>query len=66
MLIEIPTVAVKTISARTDEEMYYATKALAQTVGADPSTVVRLALSALLRRARERKPVSWDDLKNVA
>jgi antitoxin component of RelBE/YafQ-DinJ toxin-antitoxin module len=66
MLIEIPTVAVKTISARTDEEMYYATKALAQTVGADPSTVVRLALSALLRRARERQPVSWDDLKNVA
>jgi len=66
MLIEIPTVAVKTISARTDEEMYYATKALAQTVGADPSTVVRLALSALLRRARERQPASWDDLKNVA
>lgn len=66
MLIEIPTVAVKTISARTDEEMYYATRALAQSVGADPSTVIRLAMSALLRRARERQPVSWEDLKNVA
>ena len=66
MLIEIPTVAVKTISARTDEEMYFATKALAQMVGSDPSTVIRLALSALLRRARERQPVSWEELKNVA
>jgi len=66
MLIEIPTVAVKTVSARTDEETYYTLRALAQRVGTDPSTVVRLALSKLLIRAREKQPVSWDDLKNVA
>lgn len=66
MLIEIPTVAVKTVSARTDEEMYWATRALAQKVGEDPSTIIRLALSALLRRAREAQPCSWQDLKNVA
>jgi antitoxin component of RelBE/YafQ-DinJ toxin-antitoxin module len=66
MLIEIPTLAARTISARTDEEMYFATKALAQQVGTDPSTVIRLALSALLRRARERQPHSWDALKDVA
>lgn len=66
MLIEIPTVAVKTLSARTDEEMYFATRALAQRVGEDPSTVIRLAVSALLRRAREAQPCSWEDLKSVA
>ena len=66
MLIEIPSVAVKTVSARTDEETYYTLRALAQRVGTDPSTVVRLALFALLHRARERQPVSWEELKNVA
>jgi antitoxin component of RelBE/YafQ-DinJ toxin-antitoxin module len=66
MLIEIPSVAVKTVSARTDEETYYALRALAQRVGTDPSTVVRLALCSLLHRAREKQPMTWDALKDVA
>jgi antitoxin component of RelBE/YafQ-DinJ toxin-antitoxin module len=66
MLIEIPKVAVRTLSTRTDEEMYFATKALAQSVGTDPSTVIRLAVAALLNRARAVKPVTVEQLKNVA
>lgn len=66
MLIEIPKIAVRTLSTRTDEEMYFATKALAQAVGTDPSTVIRLAVAALLKRARSINPVTMEQLKDVA
>ena len=66
MLIEIPVVAVKTLSARTDSEMYFSTRALAQQVGVAPSTIVRLAVAGLLNRARLAKPSTFEELKNVA
>ncbi|GEQ96910.1 hypothetical protein JCM17844_05470 [Iodidimonas gelatinilytica] len=66
MLIEIPVVAVKTLSARTDEEMYYAMKALANSMGTAPSTIIRLAVARLLDPARLAKPSIFEELKNFA
>ena len=66
MLVEIPAVAVKTISARTDEEMYYRVRALANRVGVNPSTIIRLAVAGFLRRTQEDMPAFWEAMKDAS
>lgn len=65
MLIEIPYLAAKTLSARTDVETYWATQALAQSLGTNPSTIVRLAVVGLLNQARDIHPTTFEELKNA-
>ncbi len=62
MLIKRTAVAVRTLSVRTDEEMYEGTKALASALGTDPSTIVRIALADILARAQKGKIESLAEL----
>jgi hypothetical protein len=67
MLVEKKRIAAKMVSMRTDDEMFYALKALSQMTGVDASTIMRLAVASLLTKARElEQPVAWDELKQIA
>lgn len=67
MLIEKAAQTAKMLSTRTDDEMFYALKALSQLTGVETSTLMRLAIASLLERARKlEQPVSWDDLKRAS
>jgi len=64
MLVEKAAQTAKMLSTRTDDEMFYALKALSQMTGVETSTLMRLAIAALLEKARKlEQPVSYDDLK---
>ena len=66
MLIERTATAVRTLSVRTDAEMYDRTRDLAQSLGTDPSTIMRLALAELLDRASRVQATSLAELKSDA
>lgn len=66
MLVEKKQHTQKMISTRTDDEMFYALKALSQLTGADSSTIMRLAIAVLIERARTAQPTSWEELKSIA
>jgi predicted DNA-binding protein len=64
MLVEKAAQTAKMLSTRTDDEMFYALKALSQMTGVETSTLMRLAIAALLEKARKlEQPVTYDDLK---
>jgi predicted DNA-binding protein len=64
MLVEKRQQTAKMLSTRTDDEMFYALKALSQVTGVETSTLMRLAIAALLQKARTlEEPFTWDDLK---
>lgn len=64
MLVEKAAQTAKMLSTRTDDEMFYALKALSQMTEVETSTLMRLAIAALLEKARKlEQPVSYDDLK---
>lgn len=64
MLVEKAAQTAKMLSTRTDDEMFYALKALSQMTGVETSTLMRLAIASLLEKARKlEQPVSYDDLK---
>jgi hypothetical protein len=66
MLIEKLAQAGRMLSTRTDDEMFFALKALSQQTNVDTSTLMRLAIATLLKKARSlEQPVSWDDLKRT-
>lgn len=66
MLIEKLAQAGRMLSTRTDDEMFFALKALSQQTNVDTSTLMRLAIATLLKKARSlEQPVSWDDLKRI-
>jgi predicted DNA-binding protein len=66
MLVEKAAQTAKMLSTRTDDEMFYALKALSQLTGVETSTLMRLAIAALLQTARKlEQPVSYDDLKRT-
>lgn len=56
MLIELKHRAPKVLSTRTDEESYYSLVALANKVGSDQSTLLRLATSRILLAGRKLNP----------
>jgi predicted transcriptional regulator len=62
MLIERKAVAVRTLSCRTDEEMYTRTIELAASLRTDPSTIMRLALAHILERADKQHSKSIMEL----
>lgn len=63
MLVEKRQQTMKMLSTRTDDEMFYALKALSQVSGVDTSTLMRLAIASLLEKARKlEQPISWDDI----
>jgi predicted transcriptional regulator len=62
MLITKSPVAVRTLSVRTDDEMYARTKDLAASLRTDPSTIMRVALANLLERAEKQRATSVMDL----
>lgn len=66
MLIERTATAVRTLSVRTDEEMYDRTRTLAHLLGTDPSTIMRLALAEILDRASRVQATSLAELKSHA
>jgi len=66
MLVERKRSTMKMLCTRTDEEMFYALKALAEMTSGDISTIMRLAIASLLRKAREKQPQSWEELKLIA
>lgn len=64
MLVEKAAQTAKMLSTRTDDEMFYALKALSQMTEVETSTLMRLAIAAMLEKARKlEQPVSYDDLK---
>lgn len=66
MLIEKAAQTAKMLSTRTDDEMFFALKALSQMTGVETSTLMRLAIATLLQKARKlEQPLSWDDLKRA-
>lgn len=65
MFVENKPETAKMLSARVDSEMFYSLKALSNQVGQGTSTIMRLALVKLLEKAREKKPTSWEELKNL-
>jgi predicted DNA-binding protein len=66
MLVEKAAQTAKMLSTRTDDEMFYALKALSQMTGVETSTLMRLAIAALLEKARKlEQPVTYDDLKRT-
>ena len=65
MLVEAKPIAPKMLSTRTDDETFYALKALSQVTGVGVSVIMRLAISSLILKARENQPTSWTDLKNI-
>lgn len=65
MFIEKKPETAKMLSARVDGEMFYSLKALSDQVNMGTSAIVRLAVVKLLEKAREKKPMSWDELKNL-
>lgn len=65
MFVERKPEASKMISLRVDAEMYYSLKALAQQVDMGASALTRLAIYKLIEKAREEKPTTWDQLKNL-
>jgi hypothetical protein len=65
MFIEKKPETAKMLSALVDGEMFYSLKALSDQVNMGTSAIVRLAVVKLLERAREKKPMSWDELKNL-
>jgi predicted transcriptional regulator len=56
----------KMLSTRTDDEMFYALKALGEMTGTDISTIMRLAIASLIDKARTKQPQSWEELKMIA
>ncbi|UCF70829.1 MAG: hypothetical protein JSW49_00705 [candidate division WOR-3 bacterium] len=65
MFVEKKPEASKMLSARVDQEMFYSLKALSQQVGMGTSAITRLAVYKLIEKAREEKPTTWDQLKNL-
>jgi len=65
MFVEKEPQASKMLSARVDQEMFYSLKALSQQLGVGTSAITRLAVFKLLEKAREEKPTTWDQLKNL-
>jgi predicted DNA-binding protein len=65
MFVEKEPQASKMLSARVDQEMFYSLKALSQQLGVGTSAIARLAVFKLLEKAREEKPTTWDQLKNL-
>lgn len=66
MLIEKLAQAGRMLSTRTDDEMFFALKALSQQTNVDTSTLMRLAIATMLQKARKlEQPVSYDDLKRA-
>lgn len=66
MLIEKLAQAGRMLSTRTDDEMFFALKALSQQTNVDTSTLMRFAIATLLKKARSlEQPVSWEDLKRT-
>jgi DNA-binding MurR/RpiR family transcriptional regulator len=65
MFVEKEPQASKMLSARVDQEMFYSLKALSQQLGVGTSAITRLAVFKLLENAREEKPTTWDQLKNL-
>jgi hypothetical protein len=66
MLVEKAAQTAKMLSTRTDDEMFFALKALSQMTGVETSTLMRLAIADLLHKARKlEQPVTWDDLKRA-
>jgi predicted DNA-binding protein len=63
MLIDFPPNCEKTISFRTDDEMYYVLKELARSVDRPSSDLVRLAVSNLIDKANRIKPSTWNALR---
>jgi len=66
MLIERTATAVRTLSVRTDEEMYVRTRSLAHSLGTDPSTIMRLAIAEILARANRVQATSIAELMSDA
>jgi predicted DNA-binding protein len=66
MLVDPKPQTMKMISTRADDEMFFALRGLSQMTGTNVSTIIRLAIEALLVRAREKRPTSWEDLKMIA
>jgi predicted DNA-binding protein len=66
MLVETKARTGKMLSVRTDQEMFYALKALSDQTQVDSSTIMRLAVAKLIEKARTLpQPISWDDLKQI-
>ena len=65
MFVERKPEASKMISLRVDQEMYYSLKALSQQVDMGASAITRLAVYKLLEKAREEKPLTWEQLKDL-
>lgn len=65
MFVEKKPETSKMLSARIDQEMFYSLKALSNQVGMGTSAITRLAVVKLLEKAREQKPTTWDQLKNL-
>jgi len=65
MFVEKKPEASKMLSARVDQEMFYSLKALSQQVEMGTSAITRLAVYKLLEKARESKPMTWEQLKDL-
>jgi predicted transcriptional regulator len=63
MLIELPPTAEKTISFRTDDEMFYCLKELARAYDRSASDLARLAVANLITKVKTQKPLSWNALR---
>jgi hypothetical protein len=56
----------KMLSTRADSEMFFALKALSQVTGVDTSTLIRLAIAAMLTKVRTLpQPVTIEDIKQI-
>lgn len=65
MFVERKPETSKMLSARVDQEMFYSLKALSDQVGMGTSAITRLAVVKLLEKARQEKPTTWEQLKNL-
>lgn len=65
MYVENERKTTKMLNVRVDDEMFYSLKALSDRTSMGISPIMRLALAQLLAKAREKKPSSWDELKNL-
>jgi len=65
MYIENERKTTKMLNTRVDSEMFYSLKALSDRTGMGISPIMRLAIAQLLEKAREKKPSSWEELKNL-
>lgn len=62
MLVLIKPMVVKTLSCRTDQDMYDAAKKLADDLGTKPSTILRIAIASTIAHAKRVKAKDLSDL----